>query len=164
MQRNLINKINLLLALAFFSIPIFAASNANQAVDKVVKTYMQAYESRDLNTLANLHSPKAMVIGTGSDEIMQGREQIVAGLKRDFAQSTTATINAEKIAIHVQGNFAVASYYLTVNVKIPNNPSFQSKLRCTLGLFKENNQWLIAQSHFSAPLAEQKIGKSFPNA
>jgi len=66
--------------------------------------------------------------------------------------------------LDVQDNTAFAAYYMMVKATIPGSVSFESKLRFTLGLVKENNQWHIIQSHFSAPIAAQKVGESFPRA
>ena len=162
MNRVFILKIIAVFLTSFFSISTFAISNENKSVDKVLQKYIHAYETRNLNTLAQLYSLKATAIGTGSDEILHGRDKIIAGFKRDFEQSTKARISSKKIALNVQGNSAIASYYIMVNVKIPNSTPFQSKLRFTLGLLKENNHWVIVQSHLSAPLLSQKENESFP--
>ncbi len=54
-------------------------------------------------------------------------------------------------------------YLMNIKFTIPHHLPFQAKLRFSAGLIKYDNQWLIVQSHLSAPLAEQKVGGSFPN-
>ena len=164
MQQTIIAKISTLFFVLFFSVSASALTSKNQTVEKLVQKYIHAYEDRDLNTITHLYATNAIVIGTGKDEVIQGRKKIAASFKRDFAQSTQATISAKKIAMSLQGNFAIASYYIMVHVKMPNSTPFQSRLRLTLGLLKENNQWVIVQSHLSAPLENQKMGESFPHA
>jgi uncharacterized protein (TIGR02246 family) len=160
-QRNFLTKISITL-LATCSINTHSASSDSKTIDKVVQTYIHAYEKKDLRTIAPLYAPQAVAIGTGSDEVIRGRDRIIPFLKRDFAQSTDATISSKKIAIDVQNNTAFASYFMNVKVKLPDSAPFESKLRFTLGLLKENNEWKIVQSHCSAPIAVQKSGESFP--
>lgn len=148
--------------LCLFSLQAYAVNQANQSVDQFVQKFMHAYEQRDLQTIAKSYSPDAAIIGTGDDEILQGRDKILASFKRDFAQSQAATISIQPIAIHMQANTAMASYFVTVDVKQPNDTSFKSRLRFSLGLQKEHNHWVIVQSHLSGPLANQKAGESFP--
>ena len=162
-MHDVLIKLNILFFAVFFSIDTFAITNDHQSVDKLVHTFIKAYEKQDLNTILKLYASESLAIGTGSDEAAQGKKQISDALKRDFAEHTDATISAEKIAMHIRNNSAIASYYLIVNVNVKNSAPFQSKLRFTVGLEKEHNHWLITQSHLSAPLEAEKKGESFPH-
>ena len=104
------------------------------------------------------------MIGTGKDEIFHGREQIMAGFKRDLDQHSSATITMTPIAVDVEKNIAFAAYNLSVNVQLPHNKSFQSLLRFSVGLIKHDNIWLVMQSHLSAPLAGQEDGQAYPKS
>ena len=95
---------------------ILADNNEQQAINKLVHEYMSAYEHRDAKTIGKFYTPTATVIGTGSDEIIQGRKQIIAAFKRDFAQSTAATVSTEEITHHILGNNAWVSYFVLVDV------------------------------------------------
>jgi len=147
------------------SLTVAAETNTNQVkgVNAVVQAFIQAYEKRDLAKLMQYYDPNAVVIGTGKDEVMHGREQIQSAFKRELDQHTDATINLVPIAVAVENNIAFATYSLVVDVKLPNKKSFQSPLRLSLGLVKHGNTWLIMQSHLSAPLAGQAEGQSFPS-
>lgn len=167
MQRNWMLKIGVFYFTAIMSVGTFAQTMAHKTTDQSVDDFIlqlsSAYEHRDLDAIAHFYDEHALVIGTGDDEILQGREQIVADFKRDFDQSLDSNITAEKIAIHVRGDVATAAYFLTVNVSLPNGTLFQSKLRFTAELLKEGHHWIILQSHLSAPLKDQQSGASFPN-
>lgn len=148
------------------SVTVFAKPTATEikSVDSFMKAFIQAYEKRDLNTLMQFYAPNAVVIGTGKDEILQGREQIKSSFKRDLDQSNNATISMTPIAVTIQNNIAFASYHLMVDVKLPNNKSFQSPLRFSVGLVKHDKSWLLVQTHLSAPLAGQDEGQAFPKS
>lgn len=163
MQEKFLTRMGIIL-LTTCSINSFAATNETENVDLIVKKYVHAYEKHDLNTIALLYAPQAVAIGTGTDEVVHGRNKIISLFKRDFEQSKEATFTTKKIAIDVQNNAAFASYYMTAKVQLPGSTPFESEIRFTLGLLKENNQWQIVQSHCSAPLATQKAGESFPHA
>lgn len=148
------------------SVHVFAQTTVSEAksVNAFMQSFMQAYEKRELRALIQLYDTNAVVIGTGKDELLQGREQILAGFKRDFDQHSSATITMTPIAVDVEKNIAFAAYNLSVNVQLPNKKSFQSLLRLSVGLIKHDNTWLIMQSHLSAPLAGQEDGQAFPKS
>lgn len=162
MRKNFMKQISFLFIL-LFSIKSFAITNGKEAIDILIHQFVKAYEKQDVGSLINFYAPEALVIGTGSDEVIQGKTKILESFKRDFNQSSKASISIEKIAINQLDNTAIASYYMDVNVTLPNEKVFKEKLRCTLAFFKEKNSWHIIQSHISAPLANQKINESFPH-
>jgi uncharacterized protein (TIGR02246 family) len=133
-----------------------------QSADQFMQTFMQTYENHDLKKLVSFYAPNAVVIGTGKDEIAYGRAKIAASFKRDFAESQNVQVKMKRISVQTQSNMAVASYLLAVNVKMPHSAPFHSNMRFTATLLKENNNWMILQSHLSAPLTTQKIGESYP--
>lgn len=136
--------------------------NQITGVDNVLRVFVHAYEKGDLKQLMKFYAPNAIVIGTGSDEILKGRAAIAAGFKRDFGQHDTASIKLEKIAITVNQDTAFAAYKLLVNIGFQDKKSFQSELRFTVGLVRNDNKWLITQSHLSSPMDNQKAGEAFP--
>jgi len=154
----------LFLFLIIYSSNVFAKINTKQinSINMVVEKYITAYENRDYNAIVSLYAPNALAIGTGNAEVIQGRAEMEIALKRDFSESTKSQITMKKIRIDIKNDIAIASYYLTVNVKVRDSAPFKSVLRLTLGLVKENNKWVIIQSHLSAPLDEQKNNTSFP--
>lgn len=153
----------LILVSLVFSINATASSNDVSEINHVMNKLLHAYVERDATKIGAFYTPDALVIGTGTDEIINGRTNIIAGFARDFKESTKASISLKKIAVDVKGTVALASYWATVKISIPNSAPFVSKLRWTLTLMKENDQWLIAQSHLSAPMANEEPGKSFPH-
>ena len=149
-----------------FSANALAVSSENEAkgIDEFMQQFVYAYENRDLNTLMDFYASNAVIIGTGNDEIIKGKNEIREGFKKEFLQSSNATVEINRIALDVTSKYAFISYILNVNVVIPNQQPFQSKLRFSAVLVKHNQRWAILQSHLSAPLAGQKAGDSFPLA
>lgn len=152
---------SLLISANAFTMPYYIDEEKN--IDSFIQNFLYAYEKRELNQLMEYYAPNAVVIGTGSDEILMDRNEIMDDFRRDFFQSTNAHIDSKKISINIINNIALVSYLLNVNVEMPNHKSFQSQLRFSAGLIKYNEKWLIVQSHLSAPLAEQKTGQVFPD-
>lgn len=155
----------LLVFCILFMIPLklFAITTQNEEniINVFIKNIIHAYEKRDVNTLMKSYAQHAIVIGTGTDEILQGKDEIANKFKRDFKQSTNADIKLNKIKIQIKNGCAFVTCLLAVKVSLSNQHPFQSILRFSAGLIKKNNRWLIAQSHLSAPLSEQKAGNSF---
>ncbi len=164
MFHNIAKTVGTFVLLSLFSSNVFSSVTTNQdnRVDAFVQTLVKAYENHDLNKIVDSYTPNAVVIGTGKNEIFQGRKQIAEAFKREFAQHTNATIGIKRISIALKNNLAIASYLLKANVQLPNSKSFQSELRLSLVLLKDHQNWRIVQSHLSAPLADQQAGQSFP--
>ena len=145
------------------SFPAFATHKTTEQaqVNAFVNELIDYYVNHDAKDLANLYHPQAIVIGTGSTDVFQGRKNIERAMRKDFSESTEAKIHMKKINIAILGNNAFATYDVAVDVKAQgSNKPFKTKLRFTLGLVKQNNHWLVMQSHLSAPWIEQKAGGS----
>lgn len=161
---NLLRGLGFIVFSLIFSLNSFAKTSDVKAIDNFMRKFLNVYEHQDLKALNQFFLPTAIAIGTGSDEAALGKENIIAAFNRDFKESTGAKVSTQKIALNIHGNVALASYYLNVRVNLPNNAPYEAKLRWTMTLIKENNQWYIAQSHLSAPLESQKQGESFPHS
>lgn len=64
--------------------------------------------------------------------------------------------------VQLDGNFAFVDYELSAVIVLTNGKKLEHDFRHSLALKNMNGSWIIKQSHFSAPLAGQNPGQSFP--
>jgi len=154
------------LFILLFSIQAFATTEKQaQEIDSFMHSFIQTFEARDLEVLGSYYHPDATIVGTGQDEVLQGRDNIMKAFERDMDQHTTMHIEYKRIGVDVKKHTAFAAYALKVFAGLPNQKQVaEYDLRFTLGLVKYHHAWHIMQSHLSAPLAGQAAGQSYPTS
>lgn len=134
-------------------------------VTKAFDEFREAYRQRDVKTLTGLLSPDAdvMLVGTGADELRVGVDGIRTQAERDWDQTDAAAMHVTPREVSASGNVAwltaLGEFHVTADGGEARVP-----IRVTAVLEHRERRWLIAQMHFSAPLAEQPDGRSFPEA
>ena len=139
------------------------SASTEGAIRAVLKEYWSAYADRDLERVMALHVPDHGVVclGTGRDEKYVGAKRIREGLKRDFAQSQSVSVERDWMCVSSLGDVAwVAAGYI-VKAKVQGE-EVSIDARLTAVLAKSGDKWLIRQWHLSAPMSGQEAGKSFP--
>ena len=123
-----------------------------------------AYSSLDLERVLSHYSREAGVIhiGTGSDEERIGFEALKGGLERDFNQAQSLSMRRQWASVSAAGDVAWVAAECEVVAKTTKGEKIEIITRFTGILVKEDDKWLIFQSHVSLPAAEQKRGKSYP--
>ncbi len=131
-----------------------------EKVALVLEKYVLANERQDVDLLKEVWSndPDIVVIGTNSDEILEGWDQIKAVLEKQFKTFSDTYISVRDQIIHVDdtGNTAWFSEILNYNYIYKGKALQYEGLRFTGVLRKIDGDWLIVQSHISSPISVEE--------
>ncbi|HEX2953679.1 MAG TPA: nuclear transport factor 2 family protein [Bacillota bacterium] len=135
---------------------------ADAEVRKALDFWFDAYTNRDAAGLLSMVAPddNVVFIGMDADEKKLGREGLLEGIQRDFAQADSITVELPWVSIAGSGTVAwvAADYIYNVTSK---NLNVQVRGRLTLIMEKRDEKWLIVHAHFSTPVDAE--GKASPN-
>jgi ketosteroid isomerase-like protein len=99
-------------------------------------------------------------IGTGPDEWRVGPEQFKTQIERDFAHSEALSVEYEPLVVSEAGPVAWVAGRATVQAWV-DGQDLTLTGRFTAVLEHRGGRWLLVQTHFSLPAAEQAEGRSF---
>lgn len=133
------------------------------AVKDVLNKLAEGYAKRDWQILASLFAadPDVVMFGTGVDEKRIGLPQIKAQAERDWSQTESTTLEFDWTSVSSSDTVAWVAADVTFKIKA-GGQDMNLQGRLTAVLQKQGEQWLIVQSHFSFPAANQTEGESFP--
>jgi uncharacterized protein (TIGR02246 family) len=127
------------------------AEEANAALDK----FSAAYTANDVEALVQLYSPNAILLGTNSPIISEGRDAVRAyftnlklagsGNKNEIQERRTVVLNDQAVVV-------TGFYEFT---RMSDGKPVAGPARFTVVLTKSNGQWFIAHQH-SSPRAQPK--------
>jgi ketosteroid isomerase-like protein len=139
-----------------------ASPQTQAAVQATLQQWKDAYTQRDLDRALAVIAPDDDVvgIGTGPDEWRVGPEEFRAQIERDFAQSEALSLNYEPLVVSEAGPVAWVAGRATVQARI-DGQDLTLTGRFTAILEQRGDRWLLMQTHFSLPAAEQAEGRSF---
>ena len=139
-----------------------ASPQTQAAVQATLQQWKDAYTQRDLDRAVAIIAPDDDVvgIGTGPDEWRVGPEEFRAQIERDFAQSEALSLNYEPLVVSEAGPVAWVAGRATVQARI-DGQDLTLTGRFTAVLEQRGDRWLLMQTHFSLPAAEQAEGRSF---
>ena len=139
-----------------------ASPQTQAAVQATLQQWKNAYTQRDLDGALAVIAPDDDVvgIGTGPDEWRVGPEEVKAQLERDFAQSEDLSVDYEPLVVSEAGPVAWVAGRATVQARV-DGQDLTLTGRFTAVLEQRAGRWLLMQTHFSLPAAEQAEGRSF---
>ena len=139
-----------------------ASPQTQAAVQATLQQWKDADTQRDLDRALAVIAPDDDVvgIGTGPDEWRVGPEEFRAQIERDFAQSEALSLNYEPLVVSEAGPVAWVAGRATVQARI-DGQDLTLTGRFTAVLEQRGDRWLLMQTHFSLPAAEQAEGRSF---
>jgi ketosteroid isomerase-like protein len=139
-----------------------ASPPTQSAVQATLQQWKDAYSRRDLDSALAVIAPDDDVvdIGTGPDEWRVGPEAFKAQLERDFAQSEALSVDWEPLVVSEAGPVAWVAGRATVQARV-DGQDLTLTGRFTAVLEQRDGRWLLMQTHFSLPAAEQAEGRSF---
>ena len=139
-----------------------ASPQTQEGVQATLQQWKDAYSQRDLDgTLAVIAPDEDVVgIGTGLDEWRVGPEQFKTQIERDFAQSEALSVEYEPLVVSEAGPVAWVAGRATVQARVDGQDQMLTG-RFTAVLEHRGGRWLLMQTHFSLPAAEQAEGRSF---
>jgi uncharacterized protein (TIGR02246 family) len=139
-----------------------ASPSTQAAVQATLQQWKDAYSRRDVDGALAVMAPDADVvgIGTGPDEWRVGPEEFKAQLERDFAQSEALSVDYEPLVVSEAGPVAWVAGRARVRARVEGQELTLAG-RFTAVLEQRQGRWLLVQTHFSLPAAEQAEGQSF---
>jgi ketosteroid isomerase-like protein len=139
-----------------------ASPQTQAAVQATLQQWKDAYSRRDVDGALNVIAPDDDVvgIGTGPDEWRVGQEEFKAQLERDFAQSEALSVDYEPLVVSEAGPVAWVAGRATVQARV-GGQELTLTGRFTAVLERREDRWLLVQTHFPLPAAEQAEGRSF---
>jgi ketosteroid isomerase-like protein len=139
-----------------------ASPQTQEDVQATLQQWKDAYSHRDLDGALALIAPDEDVvgIGTGPDEWRVGPEQFKTQIERDFAQSEALSVEYEPLVVSEAGPVAWVAGRATVQARVDGQDQTLTG-RFTAVLEHRGGRWLLMQTHFSLPAAEQAEGRSF---
>jgi ketosteroid isomerase-like protein len=139
-----------------------ASPSTQAAVQATLQQWKDAYSRRDVDGALAVMAPDADVvgIGTGPDEWRVGPEEFKAQLERDFAQSEALSVDYEPLVVSEAGPVAWVAGRARVRARVEGQDVSLTG-RFTAVLEQRGDRWLLVQTHFSLPAAEQAEGQSF---
>ncbi len=127
------------------------AEEANAALDR----FSAAYTANDVEALVQLYAPNAILLGTNSPIISEGRDAVRAYFTNlKLAGSGNKNAIQERRTIVVNDNAVVVTGFYEFTRMAEGKP-VQAPARFTVLLTKVGEQWLIAHQH-SSPRAVPK--------
>ncbi len=140
-----------------------ARSQVTQEILTLLQAYADAYASRDVHRLLDLHADDADVVmfGSGADERRVGKAAIRLQAERDWTQSDSMALRFDWTSVSAAGPVAWAATELTVSVSAQGQP-LTLPARFSVVCEQRKDRWYIVQGHFSFPATEQAAGESFP--
>jgi ketosteroid isomerase-like protein len=94
------------------------------------------------------------------DEWRVGIEELKAQLERDFSQAEALSVDYEPVVVSEAGAVAWVAGRARVQARV-DGQDLTLAGRFTAVLEHRNDRWLLVQTHFSLPAAEQAEGRSF---
>ena len=139
-----------------------ASPSTQAAVQATLQQWKDAYSRRDVDGALAVIAPDEDVvgIGTGPDEWRVGPEEVKAQLERDFAQSEALSVDYEPLVVSEAGPVVWVAGRATVQARVEGQ-GLTLTGRFTAVLERREGRWLLVQTHFSLPAAEQAEGRSF---
>jgi ketosteroid isomerase-like protein len=139
-----------------------ASSQTQTAVEATLSQWADAYGKRDLDRALALiaRDDDVVGIGTGQDEWRIGAEEFKAQLERDFSQAEALSVDYQPVVVSEAGPVAWVAGRARVRARV-NGHDLTLAGRFTAILEHRDDRWLLVQTHFSVPAAEQAEGRSF---
>ena len=132
-------------------------------IKSTLNNYAKAYSDKDIDALMSVFddSDNISVIGTGSDELCVGREEVRNLFIRNFKEATANKFEWNWIDIRLLENHAVVSVTLTIHLNY-NNAQQQVPIRWTVVLKHKNNRWVWIHRNASVASINQDEGMAYP--
>jgi ketosteroid isomerase-like protein len=124
---------------------------------------MDSYQRQDMDALLACFMPNGdtVMYGTGADEKRIGLDEIRAQAQRDWSQTDAIALDFDWMSISAAGPVAWTAMDGRFEIRA-NGQSMRMPARLTMVLEKQDDEWRIAQAHFSTPAAGQAEGDSIP--
>ncbi len=136
--------------------------NDEQAIGETLENYANAYCAKDIDSLMSVFvdSERISVIGTGADELCEGRDAVKDLFLRNFEEATATQFEWHWSNVIINRNFAVVAISLTIHL-IYRGESLDVPIRWSVALVK-NDRWQWVHRHASSAATSQNEGQAYP--
>jgi len=135
---------------------MYATASVEAQVMGVLREFADAYASRNKDRLLGLlcHENDVLLLGTGSEERNVGATAIWKQIRRDWEQTDTLRMRFGWRSVSMIGQVAwlATDCYLFVRAGYRNA---EVPLRITAVMVQEEENWRIAQLHYSSPIGAE---------
>ena len=140
-----------------------AGKETEAAILKLIEDSWDAYMKKDIERMRSFFAtdPDLVCIGTGSDEMYIGLDNLMSGYKRDFNQSGEMSYRMTWSSVSEAGSVAWMAAEYIFHVKVEGE-DLEFPSRFTAVFEKRDDRWLIMHTHLSIPDVQQREGESFP--
>ena len=139
-----------------------ASQETIAAVRGVLDRFAASYSAKDVSGVIECFAvgDDGVLIGTGEDEWRVGDAAVRVQVERDFAQADSLGVDYGELLVDGTDGVAWFAAKATVRATV-DGEAFESALRLTGVLARQDAGWKIVQSHLSFPAAAQESGRSF---
>lgn len=135
----------------------------NEEIKSTLEDYAKAYCAKDINSLMRVfeNRDEISVIGTGADELCEGRNSVKELFLRNFAEATAIRFEWLWTNIIISDNYAVVAVSLIIHLEHQGN-ELKIPIRWSVAL-RKTDRWAWLHRHASSPASDQKEGLAYPN-
>jgi uncharacterized protein (TIGR02246 family) len=143
----------LLLILVVLTFPVLAAAGPAEDANAAVERWSTAYSLNDPETIANTYTPDAILLGTISPIISEGREAIVKYFTSSKGSGNKNVLGERRTIIASEDAVVVAGFYQFTIMR--DGQAVPLPARFTMLVTKRDGEWRIAHHH-SSPHVQSK--------
>jgi uncharacterized protein (TIGR02246 family) len=138
----------LLIVVALLTLsPAITFGGPAEDAGSVINEWVEAFNANDVESLADLYASDAILIGTTSSNLIEGKDGVRNYFAR-LAQSGDKVLVETSKVIVAHDNFAYVTGFYTFGGVRHGHPS-TTKAGFTMILVKRGSKWLIAHHHSS---------------
>lgn len=132
-------------------------------IKSTLDNYAKAYCSKDIEAIMNIfdNSDNISVIGTGSNELCVGQNQIRNLFLRNFEEATATKFEWDWIDIRSSDNHAVVSVTLKIHLEYKGE-ELTIPIRWTVVLKHKNGKWVWIHRNASTAASNQNDEQAYP--
>lgn len=133
-----------------------------EAIMATLDDYAKAYCAKDIHSLMHVFedSDNISVIGTGADELCEGRNAVKELFLRNFAEATANEFEWQWSKITISNKHAVVAISLVIHLEYQGN-NLEIPIRWSVVL-RKTDRWVWLHRHASSPASNQDEGQAYP--
>jgi uncharacterized protein (TIGR02246 family) len=134
--------------------------------EKIMATleeYAAAYCAKDTSRLMAIFVKRddVSLIGTGTDELCRGSDEIQAVFNRNFTEATATQFEWHWKQVTIVNDTAMVAITMTIHLESNGSP-LKVPVRWSVGLTKIQGAWLWLHRHASVASGSQESGTAYP--
>ncbi|WNC68815.1 nuclear transport factor 2 family protein [Thalassotalea nanhaiensis] len=133
-----------------------------QEIKSTLEDYAKAYCAKDIDSLMAVFedSDDISAIGTGADELCEGRAAVKELFLRNFAEATAYEFEWQWSNINILNDYAVVAISLVIHLEYQGE-RLEIPIRWSVAL-RKTDRWVWLHRHASSPAVNQDEGQAYP--